>query len=76
MPELLAHTSLDPESMAVLKDNIQQFLQCVPVFRFLDAAAQTDDALGLCRWMDLNRRVLFLPEYIGTSSGYQNNNRG
>ncbi|BGO92873.1 Esa1p-associated factor [Rhodotorula toruloides] len=54
LPELLAHTSLDPESMAVLKDNIQQFLQ----------------------WMDLNRRVLFLPEYIGTSSGYQNNNRG
>lgn len=29
LPELLAHTSLDPESMSVLKDNIQQFLQCV-----------------------------------------------
>ncbi|GJN91680.1 hypothetical protein Rhopal_004703-T1 [Rhodotorula paludigena] len=54
LPELLAHTSLDPESMSVLKDNIQQFLQ----------------------WMDLNRKVLFVPEYIGTSSGYQNNNRG
>ncbi|GAA5832288.1 hypothetical protein JCM11251_004308 [Rhodosporidiobolus azoricus] len=54
LPELLAHTTLDPESMAVLKENMVQFLQ----------------------WMDLNRKVLFLPEYIGTSSGYQNNNRG
>ncbi|GAA5956087.1 hypothetical protein JCM8115_004409 [Rhodotorula mucilaginosa] len=54
LPELLAHTTLDPESMAVLKDNLHQFLQ----------------------WMDLNRRVLFVSEYIGTSSGYQNNNRG
>ncbi|GAA5944577.1 hypothetical protein JCM10213_008073 [Rhodosporidiobolus nylandii] len=54
LPELLAHTTLDPESMAVLKENMVQFLQ----------------------WMDLNRKVLFVPEYIGTSSGYQNNNRG
>ncbi|GAA5864517.1 hypothetical protein JCM3774_005152 [Rhodotorula dairenensis] len=54
LPELLAHTTLDPESMAVLKDNLHQFLQ----------------------WMDLNRRVLFVNEYVGTSSGYQNNNRG
>ncbi|GAA6001761.1 hypothetical protein JCM10207_002303 [Rhodosporidiobolus poonsookiae] len=54
LPELLAHTALDPESMSVLKENMVQFLQ----------------------WMDLNRKVLFLPEYQGTSSGYQNNNRG
>lgn len=27
LPELLAHTTLDPESMAVLKDNLHQFLQ-------------------------------------------------
>ncbi|GAA5857196.1 hypothetical protein JCM8547_009364 [Rhodosporidiobolus lusitaniae] len=54
LPELLAHTTLDPESMGVLKENMVQFLQ----------------------WMDLNRKVLFVPEYIGTSSGYQNNNRG
>ncbi|GAA5882125.1 hypothetical protein JCM1840_007232 [Sporobolomyces johnsonii] len=54
LPELLAHTSLDPESMGVLKENMVQFLA----------------------WMDLNRRVLFVKEYNGTSSGYQNNNRG
>ncbi|GAA5826716.1 hypothetical protein JCM5353_000091 [Sporobolomyces roseus] len=54
LPELLAATSLDPESMGVLKENMVQFLA----------------------WMDLNRRVLFVKEYIGTSSGYQNNNRG
>ncbi|BGP44867.1 Esa1p-associated factor [Rhodotorula kratochvilovae] len=54
LPELLAHTSLDPEAMSELKDHIQQFLQ----------------------WMDLNRRVLFVSAYDGTSSGYQNNNRG
>lgn len=29
LPELLAHTSLDPEAMSELKDHIQQFLQCV-----------------------------------------------
>ncbi|GAA5835364.1 hypothetical protein JCM3766R1_004767 [Sporobolomyces carnicolor] len=54
LPELLAATSLDPESMSVLKENMVQFLA----------------------WMDLNRRVLFVKEYNGTSSGYQNNNRG
>ncbi|GAA5911555.1 hypothetical protein JCM8208_006872 [Rhodotorula glutinis] len=54
LPELLAHTTLDPEAMSELKDHVQQFLQ----------------------WMDLNRRVLFVPAYDGTSSGYQNNNRG
>ncbi|GAA5922891.1 Eaf3p [Sporobolomyces koalae] len=54
LPELLAATSLDPESMGVLKENMVQFLA----------------------WMDLNRRVLFVREYNGTSSGYQNNNRG
>ncbi|GAA5870359.1 hypothetical protein JCM16303_001975 [Sporobolomyces ruberrimus] len=54
LPELLAATSLDPESMGVLKENMVQFLS----------------------WMDLNRRVLFVKEYNGTSSGYQNNNRG
>ncbi|GAA6058684.1 hypothetical protein JCM10212_003372 [Sporobolomyces blumeae] len=53
LPELLANTSLDPESMGVLKENMVQFLA----------------------WMDLNRRVLFVKEYHGTSSGYQNNNR-
>ncbi|GAA5988582.1 hypothetical protein JCM5350_004463 [Sporobolomyces pararoseus] len=54
LPELLAATSLDPESMSVLKENMVQFLA----------------------WMELNRRVLFVKEYNGTSSGYQNNNRG
>ncbi|GAA6013239.1 hypothetical protein JCM11491_006325 [Sporobolomyces phaffii] len=54
LPELLAATSLDPESMSALKENMVQFLS----------------------WMDLNRRVLFVKEYNGTSSGYQNNNRG
>jgi hypothetical protein len=58
--------------MAVLKDNIQQFLQCVLLFSIRMRVA--DEPFR--RWMDLNRRVLFLPEYIGTSSGYQNNNRG
>lgn len=29
LPELLAHTALDPGSMSVLKENMVQFLQCV-----------------------------------------------
>lgn len=60
--------------MAVLKDNLQQFLQCV--FRLSKLFKLMLTGRPLRRWMDLNRRVLFVSEYVGTSSGYQNNNRG
>lgn len=62
--------------MAVLKDNLQQFLQCVPVVSIFVLRMIGLTLPAAPRWMDLNRRVLFVSEYTGTSSGYQNNNRG
>lgn len=79
LPELLAATSLDPESMSVLKENMVQFLACVafvPPRRRSCAHDGCSPPMLSHRWMDLNRRVLFVKEYNGTSSGYQNNNRG
>jgi len=75
LPELLAATSLDPESMGVLKENMVQFLAWVLSF-VLQLVCLSWASGRFHRWMDLNRRVLFVKEYIGTSSGYQNNNRG
>lgn len=65
--------------MSELKDHVQQFLQFVSLSPLLAALTSRSGAhlsSPARRWMDLNRRVLFVPAYDGTSSGYQNNNRG
>jgi mortality factor 4-like protein 1 len=75
LPELLAHTAMDPESAGILRENMAQFLWSVTESAISCSLILKWSVGDSDSWLDLNRSILFVKDYESTSSGYQNNNR-
>ncbi len=67
---MVASSSMDGESVGLLRDYVNELLQCVPYES--DAMPNADDAR---RWMVKERNRIFVPEYESASIAYQNISR-
>jgi hypothetical protein len=71
LPELVAHTTMDAESVSVLLDCLGDFMRRVvlPVFAPVPQLSLTAFSN---RWMVKEQKHLFQKEYDSTTSAYQN----
>ena len=70
---MVASSTMDRESVSLLRDYVNLLLQCVPYLSVESVAYSTHCALY--RFMVENKDRLFQAEYENTSSAYQNISR-
>jgi mortality factor 4-like protein 1 len=70
LPGMIANSSLDPESVGLVRDYVNELLSCVTSF-----TCRVNKLIACNRWMVKERARIFQAEYENTNLQYQNISR-